>query len=171
MSVGTYLELYLTVFGWTMYGELWEIMNETSLAYLPFIAMLVRNIVGPYRSQEAKDASITSLRRIEVDVVAMLTVIVLATQPYLDVNVNNLSYTRACTTSASTVTGGNTGKTYDAEFTQMTLGGGTARVPVWWYAVLAFTGGFSDAAILAIPCTTDIRAMKYGIENSRIEDP
>jgi TraG-like protein, N-terminal region len=170
MNVGSYLELYTTVFGWLLYDNIWDVLSETGLVYLPFIGMLVRNFAEPYRSQEAKDAATTSLRRTEIDTAVMLTVVVLAAQPFIDVSLKNLSYTKACG-AGGTVSGGSSGTTYDGEFTPVALGNDTAQVPVWWYGVLALTGGLDDAIILAIPCTAELRAMKYGIENSRVTDP
>ncbi|WP_404360467.1 conjugal transfer protein TraG N-terminal domain-containing protein [Methylotuvimicrobium sp. KM1] len=171
MGVSSYLEIYLTQFGWTMYNVFWDILIDTGLAYLPFIGMFLRNIVEPITSQEAKDASSVSLRRIETDAVKMFAVLVIAIQPYMTVSYNNLSYTQACSPGGNAVVGGNTGKTYDTTFTAATLGGNNALVPIWWYAVLAVTGGINDAAILAIPCTHNIRLMSFSIDNARVKDP
>ncbi len=96
MSVSSYLELYLSVFGWRMFDSLWDILTSTGLAYLPFIGMLLRNITMPMYKQDFKEASTASLRGIELDVALMLTVVVLATQPVLDLTLTNLSYTKAC---------------------------------------------------------------------------
>ena len=170
MSVSTYLEIYLAQFGWSLYTMLWGIIVESGLAYLPFIGMFLRNIVEPIKSQEAKDASSTSLRRIEIDAATMFTVIVLAVQPFLSINSAHLNYTKACANN-NPVSGGNTGTTYDDTFTQVAMGGTQARMPIWWYGVLAVTGGINDAAIVGIPCSTDIRLISYKITNARIEDP
>jgi type IV secretory system conjugative DNA transfer VirD4/TraG family protein len=170
MSVSTYLELYLTLFGWYMYGVFWDIITESGLAYLPFIGMFLRNIVEPVKSQEAKDASGTSLRRIEIDIFIMFTVVVLAVQPYMSLKYTGLSYTKACSTGKA-VNAGKTGTTYDSTFTQTSLGGGAVKIPIWWYSVLAVIGGFNDAAILGIPCSTDIRLVSFKMANARITDP
>ncbi|MCK5662323.1 MAG: hypothetical protein KAI17_02505 [Thiotrichaceae bacterium] len=71
MSVSSYLELYLAIFGWYMFDQIWVILKETGLAYLPFIGMFLRNIAEPIASQDAKDAASTSLRRIEIDIISM----------------------------------------------------------------------------------------------------
>ncbi|CCE23774.1 conjugal transfer protein TraG N-terminal domain-containing protein [Methylotuvimicrobium alcaliphilum] len=112
-----------------------------------------------------------SLRRIEIDATTMFAVLVIAVQPYMTVSYNNLSYTKACSPGGNAVAGGNTGKTYDTTFTAATLGGNNAKVPIWWYVVLAVTGGINDAAILGIPCTENIRLMSFSIDNARVKDP
>lgn len=170
MSVSTYLELYLTLFGWHMYSVFWDIILDTGIAYMPFVGMFLRNIAEPIKSQEAKDASNTSLRRIEIDIFIMFTVIVLAVQPFMTVNYDGMSYTKACSKAAA-VKAGKTGTTYDATFSKTTIGGGTVKVPIWWYAVLSITGGFNDAAILGIPCSTDIRLLSFKMNNARVTDP
>ena len=170
MSVSTYLELYLTLFGWHMYSVFWDIILDTGVAYMPFVGMFLRNIVEPIKSQDAKDASITSLKRIELDIFMMFTVIVLAVQPFMTINYGGLNYTKSCS-KVGAVAAGKTGTTYDTRFTKATLGGGTVQTPLWWYAVLSLTGGFNDAAILGIPCSDDIRLMQIKTHNARVKDP
>lgn len=170
MSVSSYLELYLSVFGWRMFDSLWDILTSTGLAYLPFIGMLLRNSILPMYKQDFKEASTTSLRGIELDVALMLTVVVLATQPVLDLTLTNLSYTKACSGTAA-VSGGTTGTTYDTSFSTATLGGSQAQVPIWWYGVLAISNGVNDAAIASIPCSADIRLLTYKMHNSTLTDP
>jgi len=172
MSVSSYLELYLAIFGWYIFDEIWAVLKDTGMAYLPFIGMFMRNIVEPIKSQEAKDAAGTSLRRIEIDIFAMLTVIVLAAQPLITLNFAGLNYTRACgSTGPASVTAGATGTSYDTTFTATTLGGGTAKVPLWWYAVIAVSGGINNAIIVKIPCNADLRFLKYSLNNTRVKSP
>ena len=169
MSVSSYLELYLAIFGWYMFDQIWVILKETGLAYLPFIGMFLKNIAEPIASQDAKDAASTSLRRIEIDIISMLTVIVLSAQPLLTIDFKGLSYTKACSTAS--VKAGKTGTAFDASFSTTTLGGGTAKVPLWWYGVLALSGGVNNAIIIKIPCDADLRFIKYSLKNSRVKDP
>jgi len=170
MAVSSYLEIFLTLFGWLMYDQIWDIIMQTGLGYLPFIGLFFKNIAGPVKSQEAKDASSTSLRRIEIDFFAMLTVIVIAVQPTLTIQYTGINYTKACSNQGA-VTAGNTNTTYDTTFTQANLGGQNPSIPIWWYAVLAVSGGLTDAIVLAIPCTTDIRTTTVSLDNSRIKNP
>ncbi len=174
MNVSSYLELYLTLFGWHMYSVFWDILMDTGIAYMPFVGMFLRNIIEPIKSQDAKDASITSLKRIEIDIFIMFTVIVLAVQPFISIKYNGLNYTKACTAkgvAAGTVKAGKTGTSYDSTFTKASLGGGSVKAPIWWYGALAIIGGFNDAAILKIPCSADIRLLEVKLENARVKDP
>jgi hypothetical protein len=174
MFVSSYLELYLALFSWHMYGVFWDIAVDTGLAFLPFIGVLIRNFYEPARSQEAKDASGTSLRRMELDLFAIFTVIVLATQPLIPINYSGMNFTVACNNSGTavnnTVKAGTTGTTYDATFNTATLGGSSQRMPIWWAAVHALSNGFNNAAILGIPCSANIRMMRYTVNNTPIKE-
>ena len=61
LGVQSYPELYTTLLGWQMYDEIWDLLSQTGLAFLPFIGIVLRNITHPYTSQETKDAGSTSL--------------------------------------------------------------------------------------------------------------
>ena len=39
MTVDSYLELFTTLFGWTFYGILWDVLVGTGIVYLPFLGM------------------------------------------------------------------------------------------------------------------------------------
>jgi hypothetical protein len=174
MFVSSYLELYLALFSWHMYGVFWDIAVDTGLAFLPFIGVLIRNFYEPARSQEAKDASGTSLRRMELDLFAIFTVIVLATQPLIPINYSGMNFTVACNSSGTavnnTVKAGATGTTYDATFNTATLGGSSQRMPIWGAAVHALSNAFNNAAILGIPCSANIRMMRYTVNNTPIKE-
>lgn len=172
MSVTSYLELYLAIFGWYMYDDIWLILNDTGIAYLPFIGMFIKNIIEPLKSQEAKDAAGTSLKRIEIDMVAMLTVVVLAAQPFITLTFGKLNYVKACPTVTS-VNAGASGTSYDKSFegTLATIGDGTVKIPIWWYGVIAISGGINNATILRIPCETDLRFLRYRLNSARIKSP
>ncbi|MGH8488426.1 MAG: hypothetical protein ACREXS_06065 [Gammaproteobacteria bacterium] len=60
MTVESYFELFLALFGWQQYNHLWEILTGTGLAYLPFLFILLLNIIGPITSQETRDAATSS---------------------------------------------------------------------------------------------------------------
>ena len=83
LGVQSYPELYTTLLGWQLYDEIWDLLSQTGLAFLPFIGIVLRNITHPYTSQETKDAGSTSLRRMEVDFISALLFIFFAVSPAL----------------------------------------------------------------------------------------
>jgi hypothetical protein len=39
MTVDSYLELFTTLFGWTFYGTLWDVLVGTGIVFLPFLGI------------------------------------------------------------------------------------------------------------------------------------
>ena len=170
LGVQSYPELYTTLLGWQMYDEIWELLSQTGLAFLPFMGIVLRNITHPYTSQETKDAGSTSLRRMEVDFISTLLFIFFAVSPALTLAPSVLYYTPLCQThgKSSSYHPGNTGTTYDQAFTVPT---GDIRVPLWWYAVMAFSEGITAGANTLIACAPDLRKMTSQVAMAKITDP
>ena len=112
MTVGSALELYTTVFGWGQYNNLWVLLTTTGLVYLPFLGMVLRNVIEPYQAMEVERAAGASVRRLEVDIAIALSVVVLAGQPFVALSPDVLAYKPPCT--GATATAGSSGTTYDA---------------------------------------------------------
>lgn len=170
LGVQSYPELYTTLLGWQLYDEIWDLLSQTGLAFLPFIGIILRNITHPYTSQETKEAGSTSLRRMEVDFISALLFIFFAVSPALTLDPSVLYYTPLCQTNgqSSTYHPGNTGTTYDQAFTVPT---GDIRVPIWWYAVIAFSEGVTSGANTLIACAPDLRKMTSQVDMAKIVDP
>ena len=43
MTVDSYLELFTTLFGWTFYNILWDVLVGTGIVFLPFLGILIDN--------------------------------------------------------------------------------------------------------------------------------
>ena len=164
MEVGTAIDIYTTVLGWTLYDRLWEALTETGLAYLPFFGAVARHSTKHWGDLGDAGAEAT-IRGVELDLAAMATVLALAGAQALDLQVTDLSNTAACGTT--TVTGGATGTLFDSTFD---IGGTPAQVPVWWRAVMALAAGMSNVAIAATPCDANLRQINYQVDNARIAD-
>ncbi len=57
MATGSFLELYLTIFGWLMYENIWDILADTGLLYLPFLGLFITHVRKPMESMEGMDAA------------------------------------------------------------------------------------------------------------------
>ncbi len=173
MTANSFYELYLTIFGWLLYDGIWATLLGSGLAFLPFVGVVIRTITESLENQEERAAWLSSLKRIEIAIFSMLTVVILAAQPLIPVNLGDMSYTPACTGSstAGSLAPGSTGTTLDAVFTGTTLGGSRAEIPVWWMGVLKISGGVTAAAQTAIPCGHELRMAKSQLDNTEIKDP
>lgn len=166
MSVGSIFELYLLSFGWQLYQIIWEVLVGTGLAYLPFFAVIVDNIIKPLESQEAKGAAVTSLRRLEIDVISIIIVMILAVSPAVPLNISNVSATNACENDNRAQDRSTT--PFGAEFDR--LDGVSVELPPWWFLLLSVTGGINDAIISALPCQPDMRRIAHEINTAVVTD-
>lgn len=177
MEVGSWLELYTTLYGWSWYNILWDVLVTTGIVYIPFLAIIFENILKPYTSQETKEASITSVRRMEADLIVTITILVLAALPmpaYFNVNSGNLFYnpptTPVTTPSAPTQNAATNDSTYDTNGFNTATGISTG-VPLLWYSVMALSSGINSAVITGTGTPTqNIRAMMIATQGAGIED-
>ncbi len=168
LGVNGYLELYTTLLGWQQYANLWDIAWKSGAVFLPFLALILRNISDPMRSQETRSASATSLKRMEFDLAGLFFVVILCAQPTIPLEPTALNYTPICQQQTQPATPGNTGTTYDQNFPVAT----GAKVPVIWYAVMALSHAITRAAILGLPCQPlDYRQLHDTLMASKIQDP
>jgi hypothetical protein len=165
MEVGTAIDIYTTVLGWTLYDRLWDALGAIGIAQLPFGVTIAR-VFAKHWGEGGDAGADSSIRNLELDLIGMATVVALAGQPALELRIADLSHTAAC--GAHTVQGGATGTLYDGTFA---LGGDVALVPVWWRAVMAVASGLSNVAVAATPCDANLRQLNYRIDNTRIADP
>ncbi len=174
MSVDSYLELFTTLFGWTFYGILWDVLVGTGIVFLPFLGILIDNWREPAEGGEFGTVTGLSLRRMEIELFIALFVVVLAGQPaeLTALNAATLSYTPpptltnpnpiSATVAASQSTYGTTGFTGSPE---------TVNLPIWWYAVLAASSGINHAVIEGLPSAADMRTYEQQARLATIADP
>lgn len=166
MAVGSIFELYLLQYGWQLYGIIWQVLVGTGLAFLPIFAVIIDNVVQPIESQEAKAAAVTSLRRLEIDVISIIIVMMIAVSPSVPLNAGNVSATSACGNNQTAADAAAT--PWGAEFSRMD--GVHVEIPPWFYALLSVTGGINDAIISSLPCEPDMRQIAQEISAARITD-
>jgi len=174
MSVDSYLELFTTLFGWTFYGILWDVLVGTGIVYLPFLGILIDNWRDPAEGGEFGTVTGLSLRRMEIELFTALLVVVLAGQPsaLTALNAGTLSYTppptltnpdpESATVAEPQSTYGETGFTGSPE---------TVNLPIWWYAVIAATSGINHAVIEGLPSAADMRTYEQQARLATIADP
>lgn len=173
MGVESYTELYTTIFGWQLYNNLWHILTASGLIFLPFLGMIIRNFIESSQTQYVSSASFTTLRQIEIDLLIMLTVMVLAGQPLVSLDSEELKFVNLCVTTEKgmgeqLVTAQNDRSLYR----QMALKEHKAtKVPLWWYGVMAVSGGITHTAKRGIPCVSLIHQVQYLINTVHISDP
>jgi hypothetical protein len=174
MSVDSYLELFTTLFGWTFYGVLWDVLVTTGIVYLPFLGILIDNWREPAEGGQFGTVTGLSLRRMEIELFIALLVVVLAGQPaaLTPLNAGTLSYTAPPTLdnpAPATATVAAPQSTFGAA--GFTGSPATINIPVWWYAVLAMTSGFNHSVVEGLPAANDLRTFEQQARLATIEDP
>jgi hypothetical protein len=159
MTVTSYLELYTTLLGWLQFENLWNVLSDTGLVFLPFLFILTEGFLNA-------PSAAAALRDAEIKVALMLTAVVLAGQPAITLDPAVIEYRPLCTDESYTP--GDTDTRYDdAFFVPQT----TVSVPIWWYGTLAIASGSTYAAVLGLDCTTDFRKLAIELDKERVTDP
>ncbi len=174
MTVDSYLELFTTLFGWTFYGILWDVLMGTGIVFLPFLGILIDNWREPAEGGEFGTVAGLSLRRMELELFIALLVVVLAGQPaaLTPLNSGTLSYIPPPTLidpTPTTATVAAPQSTYGT--TGFTGSPATVNIPVWWYAVLAMTSGLNHAVVEGLPSVADMRTYEQQARLATIADP
>lgn len=172
MAVDSYLELYTTLFGWLFYNAIWDVLADTGMVFLPFLGILLDNFVNSYTREEDLAAGATSLRGLEIEFFLAFFVVMLAGNPIMPLKATEISYTpQALLTgiSPAVATPANSHSTFGV----VSFQGGPDRVdiPLWWYGVLKFMGGFNRAITEAVPPLANIREYTLQLDTVAIEDP
>lgn len=174
MTVDSYLELFTTLFGWTFYGILWDVLLGTGIVFLPFLGILIDNWREPAEGGEFGSVTSLSLRRMELELFIALLVVVLAGQPaaLTPLNAAALNYTPPPTLvdpTPPTATVAAPQSTYGTS--GFTGSSATVNIPVWWYAVLSMTSGFNHALVEGMPSVADMRTYEQQARLATIADP
>ncbi len=174
MSVDSYLELFTTLFGWTFYGILWDVLLATGIVFLPFLGILIDNWREPAEGGEFGSVTGLSLRRMELELFIALVVVVLAGQPaaLTPLNASTLSYTPPPTLiepTPSTATVASPESTFGSS--GFVGSARTVNLPIWWYAVLSMSAGFNHAIVDGLPAASDLRTYEQQARLATIADP
>lgn len=173
IGVDSLLELYTTVFGWHQYNQIWQILTETGIVFIPFFGILLKHFLGPSTSVLPVSASLTSLKRVEIDIIMMMTVIVLAGQPLITLKTSQLKLVKLCQSQGDHFSNDETTFAEDNSLlraTSFTRLDDNARVPLWWYAVMAISSGTTYSLKHSLPCVDDIRALRARVDSTVIQD-
>ncbi|HEY2454496.1 MAG TPA: conjugal transfer protein TraG N-terminal domain-containing protein [Scandinavium sp.] len=170
MTANSYLEYFLVLFGWMMNNAMWGILSSSGLFALP----LIFKIMGVWlkiREEGADEGNkgVLAMPRIEHTIYVSFLVMLFCCFPLLPVDISTLkfdtSYAKQCGISmAAPQNSGYQGLVNDFD-------GRTAEVPVWWYLLHMMTKGTTQAMIAAVPCGTQLRQMRFDVQNTKIRDP
>lgn len=168
LSVYDFFTNLVLLLGWILSNAAWDILGQTMLAGLPFVALVAREFFEARNSGEDEGSKgLLALNRIETKLYAMLLVYIFCALPlmpvtFAPVNINH-AYLNSC---GVRMAGGGTTTSVGGS-----LGGVSPSIPVWWATVHAVSRGITNAMISALPCHTDYLYIRTEIDNTAIQDP
>ena len=170
MTANSFLEYFLVLFGWVMNNALWNILTSTGLFALP----VVFKIVGVWlkvREEGADEGNkgLLALPRIEHVIYMSYCVMLFCCMPLLSVDISTIKFdtsrSKQCGVSVpSPENSGYKGLVNDFD-------GQTAQVPIWWYLLHMMSKGTTQAMVSSIPCGTQLRQLRFDVQNSKLRDP
>lgn len=174
MSVDSYLELFTTLYGWLFYNVIWDVLVSTGVALLPFVGILLDNIIDSYQEYEPEDAARYALKGIEVEVVIAMIVITLAGNPFMTFQASEITYTPPSLLGSGPPHGTvSAADNSESTFATISFVGhpSSVDVPPWWYGVSQLSSGTNRAIMEGIPAILDYRNYMSEINTMTIEDP
>ena len=165
-----YVGFYLTLVGWIINNGIWNVQVASGAIALPFIAIVLQEWLrsraeGAYEGNKGVLSSI----RIENRVWVAIVVIAFAGMPMIPVNLSTIQFDTSRSTQCQVDIPEPSQTRWQSAFTE--LNNQTALVPIWWFFVHAFSQAITSAAVVAIPCGTDLRQIQIDIATTRIADP
>lgn len=165
-----YLEYYLTLVGWLVSNGIWEVLMDSGVYALAFVAIILQEWLKA-RGEGADEGNkgILSAIRIENRLWVATAVIMFAGIPMIDLDLRTLKFDESRAQQCQYQVAQPEDTQWGRSFT--TLNNQSAKVPPWWFFVHAMSKAITNAAVASIPCGTDLRQMRMEISTTRIRDP
>lgn len=154
MNVSSYLEAFLTVYGWEVYYVLYVALAMTGLFLYPLLRGLLE-ILTDYLSEDGSNGSIDALPRAIITIVVALLVFWFALVPTVRMDLNTTTVKTVCEKapiSPEEMNNSGKGKAYFANT--------ETRVPVMPWIAMMLGQGVNGVIYNAAPCTMDLSEAK-----------
>lgn len=169
LTVDSYFEYFLTVFGWVIGNNIWDLLIDTGLFAAPFVAHIIAAFLK-VREQGDDEGNKGKLlvAWLENKLYASLIIMLMCCVPLFNVSFSTLKFDtprmKECKTTvlAPEQTGLGNLKTE--------LNGQSARLPLWWTFTYAASKGLTHGAIAGIPCKPDLRQIRFEVQSTQIKD-
>lgn len=171
MIANTFLDIYTSIFGWKLYGTLWDTLNGTGLAYIPFIVAIISSLQQAY-----DDSAPRIISTLEMQMLGIVVMLILVVIPYQNnaVTIADVKYTitsTSCNKADVSGDGDATGKAADEVFADLGGAGTSVRMPVAWALVDYFSTSITYTAIKSMGCAASFDEAMYQLSTVSIDDP
>lgn len=172
IHVGSYLEMFTTMYGWTLYMMFFQLLSITGIIYYPFLKVLYSVWKNVKDSRDSGDAAVVAQKQITYSVVAMLAVFSICVLPVVQLQADQVSYNKTCVSGGATQTIEDTNASQPSQYgTTLQPTQGQPGVPVFWWFLMAFSSGVNQAASASLPCLDDVRGLDNVLRGLTIQDP
>lgn len=191
MVANSYLEIYTLIFGWQMYGAIWDVLAGSGIVLIPIIGAVISNFIENYESGDAKSA----IRGLEMKMLGMVLVLMLCVIPFRGFNLTlaSVEYNFNVPDCGLTVnpgnvvspgdplpppdpsavggTGTNTGTAYDTNTMATAIGGLNVYKPIAWSFVEFLSSAITHSTIKSMGCVNNYELMLMRVGQIEIIDP
>ncbi len=173
LTVDSYYEYFLTLLGWIISNNTWELLTNTGLFALPFLFQLIALFIK-VREQGDDEGNKGKLLMAWMENYFYLSIFMIFVTciPLFSVNYATLEFDN----SMSKQCGRPVLSQADAQRSKMAsisseLNEKTAKLPLWWAFTYTVGKGVTHGFIASIPCKPDLRQLRFEVQNTQIESP
>lgn len=182
MQASSIIEIYTSVLGWHINNNIWALLEQTGLFLIPFIVIVIRNLIKAREQKDKNDIGVLAFRLSELQFYVMFFTILLLIKPTIDLNFETVNYTDGlCTTGLESKISiepvkkswGDTGTTFDenSKYIKASLDGQTLKIPILWYPLEFYLRAATESIKHTLPCQPDLRTISGDLAAARVLDP
>jgi len=176
MGLDSYLELFTTLYGWTVANLIYNVLLDTGLVFIPLIVTIVSVWMEAHVDGTENGGPQWAIRKMEIELMSALFVMAVCFVPTPFTTLDRASLIHTPTPTAinptpASVNANNSNSTFDAAFPAATTGASTP-VPLWWYTVMGLSSGINSAVRAGIGNgLLGLRQAEQAAKLATIEDP
>jgi len=172
IHVGSHLELFTTMYGWTLYMMFFQLLSITGVIYYPFLKVLYNVWKNVKDSRDSGDAAVVAQKQITYSLIAMLAVFSICVLPAVQLQATDVAYNRTCMNGGAVQTIEDTNASQPSQYgSTLQPTQGQPGVPIFWWFLMAFSSGINQAAASSLPCLDNVRGLDNVLRGLTIEDP
>jgi len=172
MIANSLLDIWGLLLGWNVYGEIWDMLNGTGLAYIPFLVAVIKSLSENYGDKAEKQ-----VKSLEQSLFAMVLVLMFTVIPFNNfaTDIESIDYVATntdCAKADVAESGDDTqNERVDTVATEMVGGAGfDAKTPILWGLVQQYSAGMTYAAIKAMGCSNNFSDVMWELRKTQIVD-
>lgn len=172
MYVGSYLELYTTLFGWVFYNLIYNVLVVTGLIFVPIAILIFKSWKAASVNSKGTPAAELSVKNVAWDIAIMFVVIFLFVVPTITVFPTQIQFTPTSVEDGSfqnTVNAANSNTTFDSSLGEVSTA--SPSIPLWWLFLHRIMSGINYMVIDSLPSHMDLDVAKQQVAAANISDP